>query len=183
MTILVAIFIAIVARFKADEVKAWSTGYTTKCSARLWPGSQNNIRSVTKKNPGEIFKFVYFIGLLSASLEIRKAVIVETMDATLSASFRRAIDIVFSSIMLFMLVPYLVAIAIAVRLETGGPVFYLSDRIGKSASGFKSGMYPKSPPSVTWFSCLGSKHPYWLSTRLPNLAISRVLLRCVGVER
>jgi exopolysaccharide biosynthesis polyprenyl glycosylphosphotransferase len=45
--------------------------------------------------------------------------------------FKRAFDIVFSTIVLVGLSPVLLAIAIAIRLDSPGPVFYQSERIGK----------------------------------------------------
>jgi lipopolysaccharide/colanic/teichoic acid biosynthesis glycosyltransferase len=144
MTVLVAIFIAIVARFMADEVKAWSSWLHRKmlrlAVAKLPKQYQERYEEEWDREleecPGEIFKLVYSIGLLSAALGIRKAVLKKTLDSTLFASLKRAFDIVFSSIMLIILLPYLVAIAIAVKLETGGPVFYLSDRIGRKGRVF-----------------------------------------------
>jgi exopolysaccharide biosynthesis polyprenyl glycosylphosphotransferase len=45
--------------------------------------------------------------------------------------FKRAFDILFSTIVLVGLSPVLLAIAIAIRLDSPGPVFYKSERIGK----------------------------------------------------
>jgi exopolysaccharide biosynthesis polyprenyl glycosylphosphotransferase len=51
--------------------------------------------------------------------------------------FKRAFDIAFSSITLLLLSPLLVALAIAVKLDSPGPVFYLSERIGKKGRVFR----------------------------------------------
>jgi exopolysaccharide biosynthesis polyprenyl glycosylphosphotransferase len=45
--------------------------------------------------------------------------------------FKRVFDTVFSALALVALSPLLVAIAIAVKLDSPGPVFYTSERIGK----------------------------------------------------
>ena len=45
--------------------------------------------------------------------------------------FKRVFDTVFSTLALVALSPLLVAIAIAVKLDSPGPVFYTSERIGK----------------------------------------------------
>lgn len=50
--------------------------------------------------------------------------------------FKRGFDIVFSIITLIFLAPFLAAIAIAVKLDSPGPVFYRSERIGKKGRVF-----------------------------------------------
>lgn len=47
------------------------------------------------------------------------------------------LDVVFSSVALTLLSPVLLAIAIAVKLDSRGPVFYSSERIGKRGRVFK----------------------------------------------
>ena len=51
--------------------------------------------------------------------------------------FKRMLDIVFSAAALALLSPVLVAIAIAIKLDSQGPVFYASERIGKKARVFR----------------------------------------------
>jgi exopolysaccharide biosynthesis polyprenyl glycosylphosphotransferase len=50
--------------------------------------------------------------------------------------FKRALDVVFSSMALIFLSPLLLAIAIAIKLDSPGPVFYVSDRVGKKGRVF-----------------------------------------------
>ena len=50
---------------------------------------------------------------------------------------KRALDIVFSSMVLIVLSPLLLAIAIAVKLDSRGPIFYCSERIGKKGRVFR----------------------------------------------
>jgi exopolysaccharide biosynthesis polyprenyl glycosylphosphotransferase len=45
--------------------------------------------------------------------------------------FKRTFDVVFSAAVLILLSPLLLAIAIAVKLDSAGPIFYQSERIGK----------------------------------------------------
>jgi exopolysaccharide biosynthesis polyprenyl glycosylphosphotransferase len=45
--------------------------------------------------------------------------------------FKRIFDIVFSTLALILLSPVIFAIAIAIKLDSPGPIFYSSDRIGK----------------------------------------------------
>jgi len=44
---------------------------------------------------------------------------------------KRAIDIIFSLIGLLMLLPFLPFVAIMIKLDSRGPVFYLQERVGK----------------------------------------------------
>jgi len=52
-------------------------------------------------------------------------------------ALKRLLDIVFSGLVLIALAPVLLAIAIAVKLDSPGPVFYLSERIGKKGRVFR----------------------------------------------
>jgi len=45
--------------------------------------------------------------------------------------FKRLFDIAFATLALIALSPVLLAVAIAIKLDSPGPIFYLSDRIGK----------------------------------------------------
>ena len=49
---------------------------------------------------------------------------------------KRSLDIVLSGIMLFLSVPFFLPIAMAIRLEDGGPVFYRQQRWGKKGKSF-----------------------------------------------
>lgn len=49
---------------------------------------------------------------------------------------KRGVDVVFSSLALILLSPVFLAIAIAVKLDSPGPIFYSSERIGKKARVF-----------------------------------------------
>jgi exopolysaccharide biosynthesis polyprenyl glycosylphosphotransferase len=50
---------------------------------------------------------------------------------------KRGLDSVFSSMALILLFPLLVVIAIAVKLDSPGPVFYISERVGKKGRVFR----------------------------------------------
>jgi len=52
-------------------------------------------------------------------------------------ALKRAFDIVFSTALLMLLSPLLLLIAIAVKFDSPGPVFYLSERIGKKGHVFR----------------------------------------------
>jgi exopolysaccharide biosynthesis polyprenyl glycosylphosphotransferase len=50
---------------------------------------------------------------------------------------KRTLDIIFSAMVLSLLSPLMLLVAIAIKLDSKGPVFYLSDRVGKKARIFK----------------------------------------------
>ena len=49
---------------------------------------------------------------------------------------KRTLDIILSGIMLFLSVPVFLPIALAIKLEDGGPVFYRQERWGKGGTRF-----------------------------------------------
>jgi exopolysaccharide biosynthesis polyprenyl glycosylphosphotransferase len=51
--------------------------------------------------------------------------------------FKRVFDTIFSVLTLALISPLLVAVAIAIKLDSPGPVFYTSDRIGKKGVVFR----------------------------------------------
>jgi exopolysaccharide biosynthesis polyprenyl glycosylphosphotransferase len=51
--------------------------------------------------------------------------------------FKRVADLAFSTLVLILFSPLLLLIAIAIKLDSPGPVFYLSDRIGKKGRVFR----------------------------------------------
>jgi exopolysaccharide biosynthesis polyprenyl glycosylphosphotransferase len=50
---------------------------------------------------------------------------------------KRVLDVLFSGILLLFLSPFLIILAIAIKLESRGPVFYASERIGKKGRVFR----------------------------------------------
>lgn len=52
-------------------------------------------------------------------------------------ALKRALDILISAFVLLMLAPILIAISIAIKLDSYGPVFYSSERIGKKGIVFR----------------------------------------------
>lgn len=53
------------------------------------------------------------------------------MPRTISLAIKRAADFLFSLVAVLAVAPAMIAIAIAIRMESGGPVFYVANRIGK----------------------------------------------------
>jgi exopolysaccharide biosynthesis polyprenyl glycosylphosphotransferase len=52
-------------------------------------------------------------------------------------SAKRLLDIVVSSVILLLFLPLSILIAILIRLESNGPIFYIQDRVGKDGKSFK----------------------------------------------
>ncbi len=50
---------------------------------------------------------------------------------------KRVVDLIFSSVILLALSPLLLLIALLIKLDCPGPIFYRSDRIGKRGRVFK----------------------------------------------
>jgi exopolysaccharide biosynthesis polyprenyl glycosylphosphotransferase len=55
----------------------------------------------------------------------------------LGLMFKRVIDSLFSAVVLLLLSPLFLAIAIAIKLDSPGPVYYVSNRIGKKGMVFR----------------------------------------------
>jgi len=51
-------------------------------------------------------------------------------------TLKRGVDILLSALVLILLLPVMTAIAILIKLDTPGPVFYLSERLGKKGRTF-----------------------------------------------
>jgi len=58
-------------------------------------------------------------------------------DKALAMLIKRVVDTVFSLVLLAVLAPLFAVIAIAIKLTSPGPVFYISDRIGKKGRVFR----------------------------------------------
>jgi lipopolysaccharide/colanic/teichoic acid biosynthesis glycosyltransferase len=53
-------------------------------------------------------------------------------DSLMQITFKRVLDLILVSISLFLILPISLLIALAVKLEDGGPVFFISQRVGKN---------------------------------------------------
>jgi lipopolysaccharide/colanic/teichoic acid biosynthesis glycosyltransferase len=146
--ILVTLLVSIFGRIMAEEVKAWfgwvHKTLRRKAVDRLPVACRDRYdeewASAIEEIPGDLFKLIHSIGLLRASVGIRQvcgADVVRSSEtfivlkSELSIVFRRALDIVFSILVLSALGPLLLAIAILIKIDSPGPVFYYSERIGR----------------------------------------------------
>ena len=59
------------------------------------------------------------------------------LDLTFNAFTKRAFDIVFSSVALLLMLPFFPFIALAIKLDSPGPIFYCPVRIGVNGKRFK----------------------------------------------
>ncbi len=51
--------------------------------------------------------------------------------------FKRFLDVFIASVMIVLLSPVFIAVSVAIKLESNGPVFFLQERLGKNAKVFK----------------------------------------------
>ncbi len=65
-------------------------------------------------------------------------------------AIKRTIDVLVSALGLVLLSPFMAIIALAIKLDSSGPVFYNSRRLGMEGKEFKlykfRTMYPDAPP-------------------------------------
>jgi lipopolysaccharide/colanic/teichoic acid biosynthesis glycosyltransferase len=142
---LVTLLIGVVARFMGDEVKSWFTWLHKSIRRIAVAKLPNNLRERYQEEwesglddfPGEIFKLFYSIGLLRAALGIHKAAQEVTVDHRAPfGPIKRVFDFLFSAALIFSVLPCLLTIAIAIKIESDGPLFSLSKRIGKKGRTF-----------------------------------------------
>ena len=144
--IVLALLVAIVGGFMTDEVGAWFrwlhravrrravARLPEKCSARYEEEWESAIEGI----PGEILKLIYSVDLLRAAFRIRRAAQKGSLGAVeFFLLFKRVFDTVFSTLVLALFSPVLMAIAIAIKFDSRGPVFYTSERIGKKGVVFR----------------------------------------------
>jgi lipopolysaccharide/colanic/teichoic acid biosynthesis glycosyltransferase len=61
----------------------------------------------------------------------------ESMSRRIGLAIKRALDIVVSLTALTLLSPLMALIALAIKLNDGGPVLYVQDRVGKDGQVFR----------------------------------------------
>jgi lipopolysaccharide/colanic/teichoic acid biosynthesis glycosyltransferase len=144
-TVLLALLIAVVGRFLADEVKAWSGWLHKKIRrtavkrlpAELRERYDEEWESALEEIPGELLKVVHSIGLLRASIGISRAAPNNTVKiGRYFDPLKRLFDITFSAVLLAVIAPTFLLIAVAIKLESRGPIFYREERIGKKGRTF-----------------------------------------------
>ncbi len=81
------------------------------------------------------------MGSFASSREVRQSSLVRDSDQSwalrLGHSAKRGFDIVFSLLALVFISPVLLLIAILVKLDSEGPVLYVSERIGRNGNRFR----------------------------------------------
>jgi lipopolysaccharide/colanic/teichoic acid biosynthesis glycosyltransferase len=79
------------------------------------------------------------VGSIASSREVRQSTLIsqEWWDASLETRAKRVFDVVFSLLAIIFISPVLVVIAVLIKLDSEGPVLYISDRIGKDGNRFR----------------------------------------------
>ena len=83
------------------------------------------------------FDFSGKISFLKKAKEYNAVIDAEQKEVTGGNTYKRAFDILVSSILLLLLSPFFLLIAIAIKLESKGPVFYNAKRAGRGFRIFK----------------------------------------------
>jgi lipopolysaccharide/colanic/teichoic acid biosynthesis glycosyltransferase len=159
---LVTLLIGVVARFMGDEVKSWSTWLHKSIRHIAVAKLPNNLRERYQEEwesgledfPGEILKLFHSIGLLRAALQIHKAAQEDMVERTAAfAPIKRLFDVLFSTVLILAVSPCLFIIAVAIKMESAGPLFSLSKRIGKKGRAFHIAKFRTvRPDSETQFA-------------------------------
>lgn len=97
----------------------------------------NNIDDVIDLSNWQ-FDFSNKISFLKKAKEYTKeAVVSKSVNKPSTCYYKRAFDIIVSSVLLLMALPLLIVIAIAIKLESKGPIFYNAKRAGRGFKIFK----------------------------------------------
>ena len=72
-----------------------------------------------------------------SAVKVAEKIEIKVKGGKAYAFFKRAFDIFSSTIALIVLFPFLLIIGILVKVTSKGPVFYVSDRVGKNGKVFK----------------------------------------------
>jgi len=139
------IFVAIVGRFMADEVKAWACwlhetlrrSAVKKLPAECRYRYDEEWESGLHEIPGEIFRLIYSLGLLRAAAGIRNTATKGLGARRAFAVLKRLSDLALSGVALFVLSPLMLGAAIAIKIDSDGPSFYSSARVGKKGRTFQ----------------------------------------------
>jgi Bacterial sugar transferase len=136
---------AAVSRQLTDEFKAWTPwliSYIIRCAVRQLPEDmrtrcEEEWRSHTDEIPGEVGKLIHALNCLSPSwkmsLYVRSATIPLT---TLEIAAKRTLDVVGSMTAILFLSPLFLIAAIAIKLDSGGPVIFQQRRTGLNGKEF-----------------------------------------------
>ncbi|WP_315836790.1 sugar transferase [Bradyrhizobium prioriisuperbiae] len=127
---------ATLSKLLSDEFKAWAPSITSgviKIAVRQLPADKRERfteewSSHVNDIPGDISKLVVALGFVLASWR---------MSSTLFDTPKRVLDVFLAAITALVLFPFLVLVAIAIRLESPGPVFFLQLRAGRGGRLFK----------------------------------------------
>jgi lipopolysaccharide/colanic/teichoic acid biosynthesis glycosyltransferase len=143
ITFLESIITGIVSRVAAEELKAWSPTIVTKFTAiavdklpveqreRLAEEWESHLNAI----PGDLSKIVFAFDLIRAARRIS----VESRNRQHSIIYRsakRSLDLAIAATSLFVMLPVLLVISIAVKTTSPGPIFFSEERIGRDGRRF-----------------------------------------------
>jgi lipopolysaccharide/colanic/teichoic acid biosynthesis glycosyltransferase len=127
---------ATLSKLLSDEFKAWAPSIT-KCIVKIAVRQLSTDKrdrfaeewsSHVDEIPGDISKLVVALGFLLASWR---------MSSVLFDAQKRALDVFFAAIAAVILFPFLILIALAIKLESPGPIFFRQIRVGRRGQRFQ----------------------------------------------
>ncbi|WP_162601842.1 sugar transferase [Occallatibacter savannae] len=139
------LFLAVLGRFLSDEIKAWSGWLSKKIRGIAVTRLPENLRERYQEEweggieeiPGEIFRLLYSVGLLKAASGIRHSARANSVISETSLPFsKRLMDVALASVVLVFYAPFLTLVALAIKLESPGPVFIRLPRLGSGRRTF-----------------------------------------------
>lgn len=141
-----ALVVGIVASLLAAEVYSWFPAiaekllrfHASKLPTELAERFLEEWKAELANTPGNIWKFLFALDLFRATpiiifeFYMPYAQYRSTIDSTL-----RFMDLLFAALGLFIALPLIILIGLAVKLEDGGPILVREQRIGRSGKPFR----------------------------------------------
>jgi hypothetical protein len=132
------------ARIFAEEFKAWmpwiAERFVRKAVAGLPEDQRERFgeewRSHLNEIPGEIGKLVVALGFVFAAWKMSSILKIEHSRGWVRDRLKRTVDVSFSVAVLFLQAPFLLAVALLIKLESPGPIFSRRLRIGLNGRQF-----------------------------------------------
>jgi lipopolysaccharide/colanic/teichoic acid biosynthesis glycosyltransferase len=140
-----SILAAAMSRQLTDEFKAWVPWLVERllqlAIAQLPEGQRQRFdeewRSHINEVPGNVGKLLAALGFLSAARKMSLILKIGPEQAMVVDIVKRILDLAVSSILLILAGPLFAVLALAIRLDSAGPVLIASERVGLNGRKFK----------------------------------------------
>jgi lipopolysaccharide/colanic/teichoic acid biosynthesis glycosyltransferase len=121
------------------ETKAAEGDLAVAEAVRSRAGARTPFPRFTSNGDGAREVVDYSIGAAAGAetaVDLHKALRLPS-QSTVGAAAKRALDIVVSALAVILLIPFWIAIAIAIKLDTHGPVLFRQKRVGRNGRAFR----------------------------------------------